>query len=124
MMIEAMPSALPHVKAGGLRALAITTAERSPELPDLPTLSEAGLPGLEMMIWWGMVGPAGLPGGVTEKVATAVNEALQTEPVGETFATLGIQPVGTSPEEFAEVIRNDVQRFGEVVREADIQVDN
>jgi tripartite-type tricarboxylate transporter receptor subunit TctC len=123
MMIEAMPSALPQVQAGRIRALAVTSPKRSPFAHDLPTVSEAALPGFDGGIWWGVLGPAKMPTALTNAIAVTVNQALHAPEVRDRFAVLGIDPVGTLPAQFAKVIRSDAERYARVIREAKITVD-
>lgn len=123
MMIEAMPSALPQVRAGRIRALAVTSPKRSAFAQELPTVSEAALPGFDGGIWWGVLGPAGMPKAVMNQISVSVNQALHAPEVRERFAALGIGPVGTSPAEFDKVIRADAQRYARVIRDAGITVD-
>lgn len=123
MMIEAMPSALPQAQAGRIRALAVTSPKRSPFWQDLPTVSEALLPGFDAGIWWGVLGPARIPNSVTNAIAASTNQALHSPEVRSRFAALGINRVGTSPGEFAKVIQSDVIRYARVIREAKITVD-
>lgn len=123
MMIEAMPSALSHVKSGRLRALAVTTDSRRPEMPDLPTVAEAGLPGFEVTIWWGVFAPGRLPRPLLEKLNAGVNAALQTPEVRRQFATMGVEPTGTTPAYFDELVRRDLERFAVVVEQAGARID-
>ncbi|MBV7482163.1 tripartite tricarboxylate transporter substrate binding protein [Bordetella sp. BOR01] len=123
MMIEAMPSALPQVQAGRIRALAVTSPQRSPVLPDLPTMSEAALPGFDGGIWWGVLGPAGLSDDLLRKINADVNEALKAPQVRERFAALGITPTGTTPEAFAQTLRNDSERYARIIRAANVTMD-
>ncbi|MBO9353540.1 tripartite tricarboxylate transporter substrate binding protein [Bordetella petrii] len=123
MMIEAMPSALPQVQAGRIRALAVTSPQRSPVLPDLPTMSEAALPGFDGGIWWGVLAPAGLPGDLVRKINADVNAALQAPEVRQRFDALGITPTGTTPEAFARTLRNDSERYAQIIRAAHVTMD-
>lgn len=123
MMIEAMPSALPQVQAGRIRALAVTSPQRSPVLPDLPTMSEAALPGFDGGIWWGVLAPAGLPDGLLRKINADINEALKAPEVRQRFDALGITPTGTTPEAFAQTLRNDSERYAQIIRAAHVTMD-
>jgi tripartite-type tricarboxylate transporter receptor subunit TctC len=123
MMIEAMPSALPQVRAGRIRALAVTGATRSTEVPNLPTVAEAGLPGFEATIWWGVLGPASIPRGPLDTLNAAINTALGTAEVRERLAAVGVEAAGTTSARFAEVIRRDVQRFAKVVADTGAKID-
>lgn len=121
LMIEAVPSAWPHAREGRLRALAVTSLERWPALPDLPTVAESGLPGFEAGIWWGVLGPANLPAPVLAELNTGVNASLQEPETRQTLDRLGIQPIGTTPEAFEQRIRRDMDRFATLIREAGIR---
>jgi tripartite-type tricarboxylate transporter receptor subunit TctC len=121
MMIEAVPSALPHVREGRLRALAVTSLERWPALPDLPTIAESGLPGFDAGIWWGVLGPARIPAPLVVELNTAVNAALQDPDARRTLGLLGIRPVGTTPEAFEARIREDMDRYAALIRDAGIR---
>jgi len=124
MMIEAMPSALPAVRNGQLRLLAVTSPQRLPQMPDLPTVAESGLPGFDAGIWWGLLGPARMPPDVTNVLNDAANAALRDAEVRASFDRLGIQPLGTTPEAFASRLREDVARFERIAREVNIRVEN
>ena len=124
VMIEAMPSALPAVRNGQLRLLAVTAPQRLPQMPDLPTVAESGLPGFEAGIWWGLLGPARLPAGVKAALSDAANAALRDAEVRASFERLGIQPLGTTPEVFAQRLRDDVARFERIARDVNIRVEN
>ncbi|MDB5376098.1 MAG: hypothetical protein JWR00_544 [Rubritepida sp.] len=121
MMIEAVPSALPHVREGRLRALAVTSLERWPALPDLPTIAESGLPGFDAGIWWGVLGPARIPAPIVAELNTAVNAALQDPDARRTLGLLGIQPVGTTPDAFEARIREDMDRYAALIRDTGIR---
>jgi tripartite-type tricarboxylate transporter receptor subunit TctC len=123
MMIEAVPSALPQVQAGRLRALAVTSPQRMPGLPDLPTIAESGLPGFEASIWWGVLGPTRIPAPIVDAVNRTVNASLRDAAVRQALAAIGIEPVGTTPEAFARRVSEDMQRFGEIVRQVGIRVE-
>jgi tripartite-type tricarboxylate transporter receptor subunit TctC len=121
MMIEAVPSALPHVRTGQIRALAVTSPQRWPALPDLPTIAEAGLPGFDAGIWWGVLGPARIPAPIVATLNEAVNAALKDEGTLRSLDALGIQPVGTAPEAFEQRIRQDMRRYAKLIRDVGIQ---
>jgi tripartite-type tricarboxylate transporter receptor subunit TctC len=105
---------LPHVRDGKIVALASTEAKRTSAAPDLPTMQEAGLPGYEAGLWFGLLAPAGTPTAVVDKLNRALNEALKTEEVAKALAPQGIDVVGGSPEEFARFIDADVKRWAAV----------
>lgn len=117
------PPALPHIKSGALRALAVTTAKRSAAFPDVPTLAEAGVPGFEFTSWWGIFGPAGLPAPIAERMAKEVAKALQSPDVKARLASFSAEPVGNTPTEFAAIVKSEVAKFDNVVKAAHISVD-
>jgi tripartite-type tricarboxylate transporter receptor subunit TctC len=112
---------LPHVKSGKLRALASSTARRSPFSPELPTLAESGVAGFEYSSWTGLLGPAATPRDVVQKINDAVMKALAEKETRDKMFQNGIQPVGSSPEEFARFIALDLTRSAKIIRESGIQ---
>jgi tripartite-type tricarboxylate transporter receptor subunit TctC len=123
MMMDVLPSALPQVKAGKLRVLAVTGSKRIPELPDVPTVSESGLPGFDVSAWWGVLGPRGMPPAVVDKLNAAINRIVAQPEMREKFSLRGLEPVTTTPAEFERIMRRDETRFGAVVREVGIKMD-
>jgi tripartite-type tricarboxylate transporter receptor subunit TctC len=123
LMWESLNSISPYARSGKVRALAVTAARRSPAFPDLPTIAEAGVPGYEASTWSGVIGPAGMPRPVVEKLNAAVNEAIHSPLFVERFALMGDEPAGGTPEEFAETIRRDAARWGDVVRRSGARID-
>lgn len=112
---------LPHVKSGKLRALASSTARRSPFSPELPTLAESGVAGFEYSSWTGLLAPAATPRDVVQKINDAVMKALAEKDTRDKMFQNGIQPVGSSPEEFARFIALDLARSAKIIRESGIQ---
>ena len=112
---------LPHVKSGKLRALASSTARRSPFSPELPTLAESGVAGFEYSSWTGLLAPAATPRDVVQKINDAVMKALAEKETRDKMFQNGIQPVGSSPEEFARFIALDLSRSAKIIRESGIQ---
>ena len=123
IVIDVGPSALPHVKAGRVRAIVVSGQKRLADLPDVPTLAEAGFPDANLATWWGMFGPAQMPKAVVERLSLGFQRALQDPEVRARFATLGGDPVWTSPERFDQILRTDIARFATVVKEAGIKAD-
>lgn len=116
MMISNMPPVLPHIKSGRLRALAMADAQRSALLPDLPTISEAGVAGYQADLWWGVFGPAGLPATAVSRLNSEIRKALESKDLREQFAGMGLEPAGGSPAEFASTIRSDIAKWARVVK--------
>jgi tripartite-type tricarboxylate transporter receptor subunit TctC len=123
LMFMFQTTALPQVKAGKLRALAVSTATRSPLMPDLPTVAEAGVPGFDVNAWSGVIAPAGLPRPILDKLNGAVNASVQDREMQERLAFLGTEPGGGTPEQFAELIRRDSARWAEVIRRSGAKIE-
>ena len=123
LMFDSMPSAMPFVKAGKLRPLAVTTAKRSLAVPDLSTVAEAGVPGYDISTWYGLWGPKGLSKEVTDKLANEVARILKLPDVRERYAALGAEPVGNSPEEFAAYCKSELLKWAKVVKDSGAKAD-
>jgi len=121
MMFEQMYAAMPSIKAGRLRGLAVTSKTRSPLAPDVPTMGEAGFPAVEVLNWQGIVGPKGLPAEVIRILNAAGNKALQDPELRAKMAEQGNEVVGGTPEQFAALIKAEMPRWGKVVRDAKIE---
>jgi len=120
-MIENVPGTMPFVRSGKLRALAITSAQRSALDPTLPTMAEAGVPGYEVVGWNGLVAVAGTPSEIVARLQAEVGKALRLAEVRERLAALGAEPVGSTPEEFGAFIRAENARWGRIIREKGIR---
>lgn len=116
-----LSDALPQMQGGKLRALAVTSAQRQPQAPDLPTISESGLPGYESIVWNGLVAPAGTPKEVIERVSQAVQEIAKETDFQKRLEEIGSVPIGNSAEQFAAFIKDELQRWGKVVEVAGAQ---
>jgi len=123
LMWESLNSISPYARSGKIRALAVSGAKRSPAFPDLPTIAEAGVPGYEASTWSGVIGPAGMPRPIVEKLNAAVNEAIRSPLFVERFAIIGDEPAGGTPEEFAATIRRDSARWAEVIKRSGARID-
>jgi tripartite-type tricarboxylate transporter receptor subunit TctC len=123
VMFDSMPSSAGAVREGRLRALAVTTAARVPAFPDLPTVAEAGVPGYEIATWYGIWAPARTPPAIVARLQRAVAAAVAAPEVRERLAALGATPVADTPEAFARFTRAEYERWGKLVREADIKAD-
>ena len=110
-----------HVRAGKLVALAVTDAKRSPIIPDLPTMIEAGIPGFESVLWFGLVAPAGTPQPIIDKLSRAANEALKSDEVGKSLQAQSVARIGGTPEEFRRHIDNENKRWTAVVTGAGLR---
>ena len=122
MIFDNMPSALPHIKAGKLRALGVTSLKRSGVLPDVPTIAEAGLPGYESLSWSGFAVPAATPKEVVQRLNRETAAILATPDMKQKLAEQGADAVGGPPEAFAEHVRRERQKWGRLVRERQIVV--
>jgi len=122
-MFESLNSISPHAKSGTVRALAVSGDRRSPGFPDLPTVAEAGVPGYSAPTWSGVIGPAGLPRPIVEKLNAAINRAIKTEVFVARFGSIGDEPAGGTPEEFAATIARDSAKWGDVVKRAAVKLD-
>ena len=123
LMFESTNSIAPHVKAGRVRALAVTGAQRAQSLPEVPTLMEAGVPGYEVTAWTGVIAPAGLSRAVLERLNGAVNAAIAEPATKERLAQLGSEGGGGTPEDYASLIRRDSARWAEVIRRSGAKID-
>jgi tripartite-type tricarboxylate transporter receptor subunit TctC len=122
MMFGSLPSVLPQVKAGRLRALGVTTAKRSSFVPELPTIAEAGVPGFEARQWWGVFAPAKTPRPVIGKIHGEIQKILATDDVKVRLADEGAVPVQMSPEDFSATVRSDIAKWKKVAQELNLQL--
>jgi tripartite-type tricarboxylate transporter receptor subunit TctC len=118
MFFSGMPPAMPHVKAGKLRALAVTTTRRSPAAPDVPTMGQAGVPGFDISNWFAYFVPAATPATVIARLNSEVNRGLAQKDVKEKLANVGAEVVGTSPEELAKFVRAESEKYARLIKES------
>ncbi|WP_423837681.1 Bug family tripartite tricarboxylate transporter substrate binding protein [Variovorax terrae] len=118
-----LPASLPHIQAGKLRALAVAGSQRSPSLPDVPTLAEAGLPGYAVEPWFGVYGPAGLPAPVVQRLQTALQGALNDPAVKDKLLAAGFSPRSSTSAELESLSAREYERLGKVAREAKMTAD-
>ena len=123
MDFDAIPPVINYVRQGKLRAIAVTSAKRSQQLPDIPTIEESGVPGFDMSTWWGLVAPAAVGKDVVSKLAGETVNLLKQPDVREKIAFVGADPVGNSPEEFAAFIRSETEKYARIVKAANIKID-
>jgi tripartite-type tricarboxylate transporter receptor subunit TctC len=123
LIFGAIPATLPHVKAGRLRALAVTTSKRVAAAPDLPTVAESGFPGYEVTNWHGLVAPKGVPRPIIERLNKEINALIQAEDMKKHMETEGLEPAGGTPERFGEILKTEATRWAKVVKQAGIKVE-
>ena len=116
LIISTMASALPQIKAGKLRPLAVTTAQRSSFYPEVPTMNEAGVKGYEFSTWYGLLAPARTPRAIVERLSVETRKALASASVREQFAAQGLEPAGSTPQEFGAYLTNEVRKWAKVVK--------
>jgi tripartite-type tricarboxylate transporter receptor subunit TctC len=112
------PIAIPHVKSGRLKALGVSAAMRSPEMPDVPTIAEAGVPGYEALVWIGMLAPAGTPHEIVAKLNAEIGKLVRTDEVKKLLAPTGMEPTPDTPEQFGAHLKADYDKWGKVVRDS------
>jgi tripartite-type tricarboxylate transporter receptor subunit TctC len=118
---SAITAAIPHVKVGKLRALGVSSAGRSPVVPEIPTIAEAGLPGYEAVLWWGLNAPRGTPQQVISRLHAESAKSLRLIEVRERLAATDIESIGSSPQQFDAYIRSEVAKWGKVVKASGLQ---
>lgn len=123
IMFDTTSSAMGHLKSGKLKPLAVTTAQRSAELPNVPTLAEAGVPGFEMSTWYGLYVTAGTPKAVVERLQAETAKILKLPDVQAKLRGLGGEPGNVSPEQFAAINKAEYERFGKLIKDANIKID-
>jgi tripartite-type tricarboxylate transporter receptor subunit TctC len=117
------PESVGQISAGTVRALSVTTAKRAPFLPDVPTMAEAGVPGYDTGVWWGLVGPAGMPATIVAQLSSDFVAALKAPAVRDRLNTLGAAPIGSSPKEFDAVIHADYEKWGPIIKAAGMKAE-
>jgi tripartite-type tricarboxylate transporter receptor subunit TctC len=122
-MFDNLASAIPQIKAGKLKALAVTTPQRAPSMPDVPTMIESGLAGFDVSTWFGVFAPAGTPPAVVARLNEAMTAALRTPEMRERLARMGAEPAPTSSAQFAELVKSELAKYGKVVKFSGARVD-
>lgn len=123
MNFDSVPPVINQVRQGKLRAIAITASQRSPLLPEIPTIREGGVAGVEVSTWWGLVAPAAMQKDGIARLHTETTRLLRQNDVKEKFAGIGAEPVGNSPAEFAAFIRAETAKYAKIVKAANIKLD-
>ena len=116
-----VPSLQGHIESGALNAIAIASPERVEQLPNVPTFAESGLAGVDAEPFFGLVAPGGTPDAIVTQLSETIAKAMQQGPANEKLKSLGFRPVGTTPAEFAERIKNEIQKWTKVIETAGIQ---
>jgi tripartite-type tricarboxylate transporter receptor subunit TctC len=123
-MFPGLAAAMPHIRSGRVRPLAVTGLQRHPQLKDIPTLDESGFKGFDAQQWYGVVGPAGMPPAIVKQLNDTLATVLRAPDMREKLAIEAIEPTVMTPEQFAEFIRKDIARWTKVARERNIQLDS
>jgi len=123
IMFESLNSISPHARSGTVRAFGVSGARRSPGFPELPTIAEAGVPGYEAATWTGVIAPAGIPKPTLEKLNAAINRAIASQTFKDRFASIGDEPAGGSPEDFAQTIAKDSAKWKDVIVRSGAKLD-
>ena len=121
ILFGSAPATVPHVRTGKLRGLGVTTPKRIAALPDMPTISEAGVPGYEVVLWYGVLGPKGLPKDIVARWNSEVNRIVQTQEMKERFVQEGIEAAPGTPEHFAQFLKRDIEKWMKVVKDANVK---
>jgi tripartite-type tricarboxylate transporter receptor subunit TctC len=122
-VVIGVPAAAPHVKSGKLRALAVIAPQRLPALPEVPTITEAGLPGFEVTTWYGILAPAGTPRPIIARLNAELVKVMHSPEMKERLAGIGTDAVTSTPEEFAAYIQAEIGKWGDVIRKANLRAD-
>jgi tripartite-type tricarboxylate transporter receptor subunit TctC len=123
LYLGGLPVNLPMIKAGKVKALGTSGAKRSPALPDVPTIAEAGVPGYEVNVWYGLFAPRGTPKHIVSTIASEVNRVLKTPEIQERFAAQGVEAAETTPDQFKIYFQSDIRKWANVVKAAGVHVD-
>ena len=122
-MFATIPSALQHVRSGKLRVLAVSSAKRSPGIPDVPSVSELGFPSFDASSWFGLVGPAGLPREIVTRLSSEIAKAVRRPEIRDKMIAQGADPAGGTPEEFGAYIRSETEKWGKVIKTAGLKAE-
>ena len=123
LYLSSIPTLLGHIKSGKMRPIAVTSLKRADDLPEVPTIAESGYKGFEAVTWFGIVGPAKLPKDVVARFSADINKALKEPELQKKLGDQGADVAGSTPEQFAKLIRDDIARWGKIVKESGAKVD-
>ncbi len=121
--VSPMPGVISFIQAGRLHAIGVTSKTRIPSMPDVPTVSESGLPGYELLSWYGIWAPANLPKSITDKLNSEISKAVEAPTLKSKFADISFVPNKSSAEQFKALIKDDLKKIGKIVKDAKIQID-
>ena len=122
-MFSDAPPAMPHVKSGKLRALAVTSVKRTPLMPELPTVAEAGVAGFALDNWWGILVPAGTPKPIIGRINAEIVKAMQMTDVKERFANLGVEAIHSTPAAFDDYIKAELAKLAKIIKASGARAD-
>jgi tripartite-type tricarboxylate transporter receptor subunit TctC len=123
MQLIGISSVVPHMKSGRMRALAVSGAKRSAAAPDVPTVAESGVPDYAFDVWYGMLFPAGTPRAIVAKTNAEINRALKSPALAQRFAGVGVEPAGTTAEQFGDMLKREIAKWRKVVADAKIRIE-
>jgi tripartite-type tricarboxylate transporter receptor subunit TctC len=123
LYVSSIPTLIGHIKSGKMRAIAVTSAKRADDLPQVPTVAESGYKGFEAVTWFGIAGPANLPKEIVAKLNADINKALQAPDLQKKLGDQGADVAGSTPEQFGKLIREDINRWGKIIKESGAKVD-
>jgi tripartite-type tricarboxylate transporter receptor subunit TctC len=123
LMMESLNSMTPHAKSGRVRALGVSSSKRSPALPEVPTIAEAGVPGYEAVTWNGVIAPAGTPRAIIQRLNADINKLLASAPMKEKLASIGAEPTPGTPEQFAALIKSENVKWADVIKRSGAKID-
>ncbi len=123
LVITNLPEQVAYIRSGRTRALGVSTAKRSPQFPEVPTIAESGLPGYEVTVWYGLCGPGGMPAALVEKMNADLQKAVASPETTKRLSDVGIEPAAGSSAQFTEFARNEVAKWARVVKDANVKAD-
>ena len=123
LALTSVASTLPHIRSGKLRVLAVTSAKRFPSAPELPTVSESGVPGYDATSWYGLMAPAGTPRDIITRLNAEAVKIMRHPEMREKFIASGVDPVGSTPEQFGAFIRSEIEKWGKVVKATGMRIE-
>ena len=123
MMFPTIETVMPHIRSGRIRAIAVSTARRTPALPDVPTAIEAGVKGYDVATWFGVFAPAKTPSGIVENLSAEIARSLSVPTLRDKITVQGAQPVGSTPAEFQKHVRDEIEKWTRIIRDAKITID-